>query len=54
MIVSHDEALLEAACDRIVEVRGRQLHHYVGGFTNFLEQRKVRAPSPIPSKRFRH
>ena len=47
MIVSHDEALLEAACDRIVEVRGRQLHHYVGGFANFLEQRKASALSPI-------
>lgn len=30
VIVSHDEDLLESACDRIVEVRGRKLHHYVG------------------------
>ena len=30
VIVSHDEELLESACDRIVEVRGRKLHHYVG------------------------
>ena len=30
VIVSHDEELLESACDRIVEVRGNKLHHYVG------------------------
>ena len=30
VIVSHDEELLESACDRIVEVRGKKLHHYVG------------------------
>jgi len=30
VIVSHDEELLESACDRIVEVRGCRLHHYVG------------------------
>lgn len=32
VLVSHDEALLEGACDRIVEVRGRRLHHYVGSY----------------------
>ncbi|EFJ53175.1 hypothetical protein VOLCADRAFT_102793 [Volvox carteri f. nagariensis] len=42
VLVSHDEALLESACDRIVEVRGRQLHGYVGGFRKFLEQRAAR------------
>ncbi|GLI70270.1 hypothetical protein VaNZ11_015202 [Volvox africanus] len=42
VLVSHDEALLESACDRIVEVRGQQLHHYVGGFRKFLEQRAAR------------
>ncbi|GLC40935.1 hypothetical protein PLESTB_000965000 [Pleodorina starrii] len=42
VLVSHDEALLESACNRIVEVRGRQLHHYVGGFKKFLEQRAAR------------
>lgn len=30
VIVSHDRALLEAACERIVEIRGRKLHHYAG------------------------
>ncbi|KAK9823064.1 hypothetical protein WJX81_005746 [Elliptochloris bilobata] len=42
VIVSHDEELLESACDRIVEVRGRKLHHYVGGYAKFLEQRAIR------------
>eukprot|EP00878_Enallax_costatus_P024231 GHUV01025841.1.p1 GENE.GHUV01025841.1~~GHUV01025841.1.p1 ORF type:complete len:301 (-),score=51.19 GHUV01025841.1:467-1288(-) len=32
VLVSHDEALLQEACDRIVEVRGRRLHHYVGSY----------------------
>lgn len=43
VLVSHDEALLQGACDRIVEVRGRRLHHYVGSYRKFLEQREERA-----------
>ncbi|KAG1680802.1 hypothetical protein FOA52_008135 [Chlamydomonas sp. UWO 241] len=42
VIVSHDEQLLQDACDHIVEVRGKQLHHYVGTFAKFLEQRAER------------
>ncbi|KAG2502022.1 hypothetical protein HYH03_000516 [Edaphochlamys debaryana] len=42
VLVSHDEALLESACDRIVEVRGKTLNHYVGGFKKFLDQRAAR------------
>ena len=43
MIVSHDQDLLQDACDQIVEVRGRQLHHYAGDYALFLEQRELRS-----------
>ena len=42
VIVSHDEALLQEACDRVVEVRGQQLHHYVGNYAKFLSLRAER------------
>ncbi|KAK9814109.1 hypothetical protein WJX72_000796 [[Myrmecia] bisecta] len=42
IIVSHDEALLEEACDCIVEVRGQKLHQYVGSYSEFISQRKLR------------
>ena len=42
VIVSHDEELLQSACNNIVEVRGRQLHHYAGNYATFLEQRDLR------------
>ncbi|PNW82055.1 hypothetical protein CHLRE_06g271850v5 [Chlamydomonas reinhardtii] len=42
VLVSHDEALLDAACNRIVEVRGRTLNHYAGNFSKFLAQREAR------------
>lgn len=40
--MSHDQDLLQDACDQIVEVRGRQLHHYAGDYAVFLEQRELR------------
>ena len=43
VIVSHDQDLLQDACDQIVEVRGRQLHHYAGDYKLFLEQRELRS-----------
>ena len=43
VIVSHDQDLLQDACDQIVEVRGRQLHHYAGDYNLFLEQRELRS-----------
>ncbi|MEW5302176.1 MAG: hypothetical protein WDW36_004981 [Sanguina aurantia] len=43
VIVSHDEGLLEDACDGIVEVRGKKLHHYSGSYSNFMDQRTMRA-----------
>eukprot|EP00884_Botryococcus_braunii_P002776 jgi/Botrbrau1/1249/Bobra.0163s0042.1 len=42
VIVSHDQALLESACQRVVEIRGRSLHHYVGSYSEFLVQREAR------------
>ncbi|GBF92144.1 hypothetical protein Rsub_04491 [Raphidocelis subcapitata] len=42
VLVSHDEALLQGACDRIVEVRGKKLHHYVGNYERFIELRAER------------
>lgn len=42
VIVSHDEELLQKACDRIVEVRGGTLHHYTGSYSSFMEQRSQR------------
>lgn len=41
--MSHDQDLLQDACDQIVEVRGRQLHHYAGDYALFLEQRELRS-----------
>jgi len=43
VVVSHDESLLEDVCDHIVEIRGKQLHTYAGGFRYFMEQRDLRA-----------
>lgn len=40
--MSHDEDLLQSACNHIVEVRGQQLHHYAGNYAYFLEQRELR------------
>lgn len=40
--MSHDEELLQSACNHIVEVRGQQLHHYAGNYAYFLEQRELR------------
>ena len=42
VIVSHDRHLLDKVAQRIVEVRGRSLHHYTGNFTRFLSERQLR------------
>ncbi|GAX72848.1 hypothetical protein CEUSTIGMA_g303.t1 [Chlamydomonas eustigma] len=42
IIVSHDEQLLQEACDHIVEVRGKKLHQFTGSYKKFLEQRAER------------
>jgi len=43
VVVSHDRHLLDVAVNRIVEVRGRKTHTYVGNFTRFLAERELRA-----------
>ncbi|GFR43392.1 hypothetical protein Agub_g4469 [Astrephomene gubernaculifera] len=42
LLVSHDEGLLQAVCERVVEVRGGRLHAYVGRYDSFLRQRTER------------
>lgn len=43
VVVSHDEKLLDGACDRLVEVRGKSLHVYTGSYGAFVEERARRA-----------
>jgi ATP-binding cassette, subfamily F, member 3 len=42
IIVSHDRHLLDKTCNRIVEIRGMELHHYTGNYTRFLAERTLR------------
>lgn len=42
LLVSHDEALLENAVDRLVEVRGGRLHGYSGNYSKFIDERTQR------------
>ena len=43
LLVSHDGALLDGACDRLAEVRGGALHGYSGGYSRFAAERARRA-----------
>jgi ATP-binding cassette subfamily F protein 3 len=43
VVVSHDRWLLDAVVGRIVEVRRKRLHHYVGGYSRFIVLREERA-----------
>jgi len=47
VLVSHDAALLESSCTRLVEVRGRTLHSYTGGYARFLESRRARSEAQL-------
>ncbi|CAI5475208.1 unnamed protein product [Closterium sp. Yama58-4] len=42
VVVSHDQTLLDRVCQKIVEVRGSQLHHYSCSFSKFLVEREER------------
>lgn len=42
VIVSHEQELMDGACDHVAEVRGRGLHWYAGNFAAFLEARDER------------
>ena len=39
VMVSHDRHLLDTACTRVTEIRGRKLHHFSGGFSDWRRQR---------------
>lgn len=43
VLISHDEALLDAACTHVAEIRGKGLHTYTGGYSKFLNARDERA-----------
>ena len=40
LLVSHDRAVLDRLCTRIIEVRDGQLHFYTGNFTAYQKQRE--------------
>ena len=40
LLVSHDRAVLDRLCARIIEVRDGQLHFYIGNFTAYHKQRE--------------
>lgn len=40
LLVSHDRAVLDRLCTRIIEVRDGQLHFYTGNFTSYQKQRE--------------
>ena len=42
MVVSHDRYFLDRVTDHIVEIRGKQLHHYTSNYSRFLEIREER------------
>jgi ATP-binding cassette subfamily F protein 3 len=52
LLVSHDRALLDAVGSRTIELHGRSLHSYVGGWPEYLRVRAERAaapPAPAPA-----
>lgn len=40
LLISHDRAVLDRLCTRIIEVRDGQLHFYTGNFTAYRKQRE--------------
>lgn len=42
IVVSHDRMFLDKTANRIVEVAHRQLFHYVGNFSDYLDQKEER------------
>ena len=45
VIISHDRALLNAICDRIVEVSFGELNFYTGNYDDYLEQKELQRKS---------
>ncbi|HTU29646.1 MAG TPA: ABC-F family ATP-binding cassette domain-containing protein [Solirubrobacteraceae bacterium] len=50
LLVSHDRALLDAVGSRTIELHGRELHSYVGGWPEYLRVRAERAAKPPAPK----
>jgi ATP-binding cassette, subfamily F, member 3 len=42
VLVSHDRHFLDKVTDRIVEIRGKRLHFYVGNYSSFIGARELR------------
>lgn len=40
LLISHDRAVLDRLCTRIIEIKDGQLHFYTGNFTAYREQRE--------------
>ena len=40
LLISHDRAVLDRLCTRIIEVKDGALHFYTGNFTAYREQRE--------------
>lgn len=40
LLISHDRAVLDRLCTRVIEARDGQLHFYTGNFTAYREQRE--------------
>ncbi len=51
LLVSHDRALLDAVGSRTIELHGRDLHSYVGGWPEYLRVRAERAAKPSATKK---
>jgi ATP-binding cassette subfamily F protein 3 len=51
LLVSHDRALLDAVGSRTIELHGRELHSYVGGWPEYLRVRAERAAKPAAPKK---
>ncbi len=51
LLVSHDRALLDAVGSRTIELHGRELHSYVGGWPEYLRVRAERAAKPPAPKK---
>ncbi|MFT5999479.1 MAG: ATP-binding cassette subfamily F protein uup [Neolewinella sp.] len=42
VMVTHDRYFLERVCNRIIELEGGDIYHYVGNYSEFLEKKAMR------------
>lgn len=51
LVVSHDRAFLDNICTNIIAFEGDgEVHDYVGGYEDWLRQRKPKAPAAAPAR----